>query len=158
MLWSLGDTSGPDSPLVLAYPYWEQPAPTRWEEDGSYVQTDHAFSHNVTYEWNHGLGEIVTALLEQRLRITQPVSYTHLDVYKRQLAGVRGATVTQQAHAETLVVHVAPGADVTAAVLAALTGIRVGRVITREPTLEDAYVELVSAPAAGAGASSGAAS
>ena len=76
----------------------------------------------------------------------------------RALAGVRGATVTQQAHAETLVVHVAPGADVTAAVLAALNGIRVGRVITREPTLEDAYVELVSAPAAGAGASSGAAS
>ncbi len=76
----------------------------------------------------------------------------------RALAGVRGATVTQQAHAETLVVHVAPGADVTAAVLAALTGIRVGRVITREPTLEDAYVELVSAPAAGAGAASGASS
>ena len=75
VLWSLGDTSGPDSPLVLAYPYWEQPAPTRWEEDGSYVQTDHAFSHNVTYEWNHGLGEIVTALLEQRLRITQLVEH-----------------------------------------------------------------------------------
>ncbi len=76
----------------------------------------------------------------------------------RGLAGVRGATVTQQAHAETLVVHVAPSTDATAAVLAALAGIRVGRVITREPTLEDAYVELVSAPAASAGAASGAAS
>ena len=36
-----------------------------------------------------------------------------------------------------------PGADVTQPVLACLDGTRIGRVITREPTLEDAYVELV---------------
>ncbi len=60
------------------------------------------------------------------------------------LAGVRSAVVDLQAQGETLVVQVEPGADVTAAVLGELHGIRVGRVVTREPTLEDAYVELVS--------------
>jgi ABC-2 type transport system ATP-binding protein len=38
-----------------------------------------------------------------------------------------------------------PGAEVTSGVLAHLVGTRVGRVSSREPTLEDAYVELVSA-------------
>jgi hypothetical protein len=28
------------------------------------VQTDAVFTHNVTHEWNHGIGEIVTALLD----------------------------------------------------------------------------------------------
>ena len=60
------------------------------------------------------------------------------------LAGVRSVVVDDGAVGETLVVQVEPGADVTAAVLGALRGIRVGRVVTREPTLEDAYVQLVS--------------
>ena len=60
------------------------------------------------------------------------------------LPGVRSVVVDDGAVGETLVVHVEPGADVTAAVLGALRGIRVGRVVTREPTLEDAYVQLVS--------------
>ena len=34
-----------------------------WDEPGTYVETDVEFAHNVTHEWNHGLGEIVTALL-----------------------------------------------------------------------------------------------
>ena len=77
-LWSLADLPddpAPDTPLTLGYPYWEQLDPTRWEEDGSYVQTDDCFTHNVTYEWNHGLGEIVTALLDQGLRLTQLVEH-----------------------------------------------------------------------------------
>ncbi len=60
------------------------------------------------------------------------------------LPGVRSVVVDDSPVGETMVVQVEPGADVTAAVLGALTGIRVGRVVTREPTLEDAYVQLVS--------------
>ena len=60
------------------------------------------------------------------------------------VAGVRSVVVDERPQGETLVVQVEPGADVTAAVLAALAGVRVGRVVTREPTLEDAYIELVS--------------
>ena len=57
---------------------------------------------------------------------------------------MRSVVVDDRPDGETVVVQVEPGVDVTAAVLGTLTGIRVGRVVTREPTLEDAYVQLVS--------------
>ena len=59
------------------------------------------------------------------------------------LPGVRSATVTTGATSQTLVVSIDSGADVTGATLDALHGLRVGRVVSRQPTLEDAYVELV---------------
>ena len=59
------------------------------------------------------------------------------------LPGVRSATVTTGETSQTLVVSIDAGADVTGATLDALHGIRVGRVVSRQPTLEDAYVELV---------------
>ena len=58
------------------------------------------------------------------------------------IGGVRSA-VEERGQAQVLVVHAEPGAEVTQAVLACLGTIPVGRVVTREPTLEDAYVELV---------------
>ncbi len=69
VLWSLADPR-PDGLLVLEYPYFEQPEPTVWDEGGTYVETDHVFTHNVTHEWNHGLGEIVTALFDAGLQLT----------------------------------------------------------------------------------------
>jgi ABC-2 type transport system ATP-binding protein len=63
----------------------------------------------------------------------------------QRLAGVRGVAVEEQGQAQLLVVRADPGAEVTQPVLSCLDGARVGRVVTREPTLEDAYVELVSA-------------
>ena len=33
------------------------------------------FQHNVTHEWNHGLGEIVTALLDEGLQLTGLVEH-----------------------------------------------------------------------------------
>ncbi len=59
------------------------------------------------------------------------------------VAGVRSVSVDVQGHVETLVVQVEPGRDVTAGVLGALGDTRLGRVASREPTLEDAYVSLV---------------
>jgi hypothetical protein len=40
------------------------PEPVVFDYGGTYVQTDAVFTHNVTHEWNHGIGEIVTALLD----------------------------------------------------------------------------------------------
>ena len=74
MLWALADVR-PDGLLVVDYPYFERPEPTVWDEGGTYVETDAVFEHNVTHEWNHGLGEIVTALLEQGLQITGLVEH-----------------------------------------------------------------------------------
>ena len=63
---------------------------------------------------------------------------------------VRSAAVEERGQAQVLIVQVRPGAEVTSSVLGSLDGVSVGRVSSREPTLEDAYVELVSAEPAGA--------
>jgi len=41
-----------------------------FDEGGTYVSTDAVFEHNVSFEWNHGLGEIVTGLLDAGMTIT----------------------------------------------------------------------------------------
>ncbi len=63
----------------------------------------------------------------------------------RRLAGVRTAAVEERGQAQVLIVQVDPGVEITSAVLGLLGGVNVGRVSSREPSLEDAYVELVSA-------------
>jgi SAM-dependent methyltransferase len=70
VLWSLAETTGPDSPLTIGHAYFEQAQPQRWDEGGTYVATDHEFTHNTTFEWNHGLGEILTALLDAEMAVT----------------------------------------------------------------------------------------
>ena len=62
----------------------------------------------------------------------------------RVVPGVRAAVVEERGPVQVLVVSVEPGAEVTQQVLKCLDGTRVGRVSHREPTLEDAYVELVT--------------
>ena len=66
MMWALADPL-PGGRLELDLPYFELEEPLVWDEGGTYVETDVEFSHNVTQEWNHGLGEIVTALLDHGL-------------------------------------------------------------------------------------------
>jgi SAM-dependent methyltransferase len=69
MLWSLADPR-PDGLLAVEHPYFELREPTVWDEGGTYVATDQVFTHNVTHEWNHGLGEIVTSLFDAGLQLT----------------------------------------------------------------------------------------
>ena len=54
----------------IEYPYFEQAEPMVWDEGGTYVETDQVFTHNVTHEWNHGIGEIVSAVLAAGLELT----------------------------------------------------------------------------------------
>jgi SAM-dependent methyltransferase len=74
MLWALAD-SRRDGVLAVDYPYFETAEPQVWTEAGTYVETDVEFAHNVTHEWNHGLGEIVTALLNAGLDLTGLVEH-----------------------------------------------------------------------------------
>jgi SAM-dependent methyltransferase len=69
MLWAVGDPR-PDRLLVLEYPYFERDEPLVFDEPGTYVDTSETFQHSVTHEWNHGLGEIVTALLDRGFELT----------------------------------------------------------------------------------------
>ena len=61
----------------------------------------------------------------------------------RAIDGVTSVGVETSDRSQLLVVRTDAAAQVTPAVLAALEGRSLGRVATREPTLEDAYVELV---------------
>jgi SAM-dependent methyltransferase len=74
MLWSLADPR-PDKLLTVEYPYFERAEPTVWNEGGTYVETDTVFTANTTHEWNHGLGETVTALLDAGLHLTGLVEH-----------------------------------------------------------------------------------
>jgi SAM-dependent methyltransferase len=69
VLWALDDKRTDDL-LALEHPYFEHGEPLVWDEGGTYVETDHVFTNTVTHEWNHALGEIVTAVLDAGLELT----------------------------------------------------------------------------------------
>ncbi|WP_433733094.1 class I SAM-dependent methyltransferase [Nocardia sp. CA-129566] len=73
MLWAIDETRT-DRPTV-GYPYFEMPEPMVFSDGTTYVETDTEFSHIMTHEWNHGLGEVVTALLDHGLTITGLVEH-----------------------------------------------------------------------------------
>lgn len=60
-----------DGLLTLQRPYFEQPEPNVAYSGATYAGTDVALEHTVTKWWNHGLGEIITSLLDAGLRITE---------------------------------------------------------------------------------------
>jgi len=74
MLWSLDDTRS-DGLVVVDFPYFERDEPIVWEDGGTYVETDVVFTVNTTHSWNHGLGEIATALIAEGLKITGLVEH-----------------------------------------------------------------------------------
>lgn len=55
--------------LRLTYPYWEHPEPLVFEVQGSYADPSADVGQQQEHGWDHGLGEIVTALIEAGLRI-----------------------------------------------------------------------------------------
>jgi ABC-2 type transport system ATP-binding protein len=63
----------------------------------------------------------------------------------RQLEGVASVATETREQAVVVLVQSRTGAELVQRLLRELDGTNVGRVITREPTLEDAYVELVQA-------------
>ena len=69
VLWSLAE---PDSlgRLVLDHPYFEREEPTVWDDESTYVEANVKLIATRTHQWNHGLGEIVSALLSERLVVT----------------------------------------------------------------------------------------
>ena len=69
MLWTIEDPR-PDGLLVVDSPYFETPKPLVFDEPGTYVETETDFVHTRSASWNHGLAEIVTALLGAGLTLT----------------------------------------------------------------------------------------
>lgn len=91
MLHTLDDPR-PDGLLSVEYPYFERVEPTVWNDGGTYVETDVAFVHSTTHEWNHGLGEQITALLDHGMEITGLAEHDRLpwDALPGQMAMIGG--------------------------------------------------------------------
>ena len=73
MLWAI-DEARTDW-IVVDYAYFETEHPLVDEEGGTYVETDVEFRNNLTHSWNHGLGEIVTALANVGMQVTGLVEH-----------------------------------------------------------------------------------
>jgi SAM-dependent methyltransferase len=74
MLWSLDEVRA-EGQLLVEYPYFERDEPMVLDDPGTYVETDVEFTHNLIHVWNHGLGEIVTALMDAGMEMTMLVEH-----------------------------------------------------------------------------------
>jgi ABC-2 type transport system ATP-binding protein len=61
----------------------------------------------------------------------------------RAVRGVAAVAVETRDQAQVVLVQSPVGAEIVQTLLRELDGSTLGKVVTREPTLEDAYVELV---------------
>ncbi len=68
-------TAAGQDTVALELPYFEQAAGMAWHEESTYAGDDRVGSPD-TLEWNHGLGEIITALFDAGLQLT---SFTEHD-------------------------------------------------------------------------------
>lgn len=68
------DDEQSDGRLLITQPYFES-GPIRYDEPGTYTGDGAEITHTVTYEWNHGLGEIVSAIADQGFRIESLKEY-----------------------------------------------------------------------------------
>ncbi len=79
MAYTIDDTIT-DGTLRLKYPYFETVEPMTFDETETYVDTDGAtITETRSHEWNHGLGEVFTALTTAGLRVTTLDEHRFLD-------------------------------------------------------------------------------
>jgi SAM-dependent methyltransferase len=70
----LANALADERPLV-AHAYFEQAEPEVDDAGVSYTDADRPIAHARTYQWNHGLGEVVTALIRHGLRLDRLVEH-----------------------------------------------------------------------------------
>ena len=79
MLYTLPDRDeyvGDD--LRVEMPYFEVSEAFVSDDDGTYAATDQTFTHTLAVEWNHGIGDILGAVLRHGLRITAFEEHTSI--------------------------------------------------------------------------------
>jgi SAM-dependent methyltransferase len=64
-----------DDEFAIRYSYFEESEPYVSDLDTTYTDADRPIRHVRSYEWNHGIGEIVTALVAHGLRIDSLVEH-----------------------------------------------------------------------------------
>ena len=65
--------------LRLTYPYWEHADPLVFPVKGSYADPRADVGLQTEHSWGHGLGEVVTALIDSGLRIETLIEHPFLD-------------------------------------------------------------------------------
>ena len=65
---TLDDESAPGE-LRLLYPYFEMSQPHHWVGGEDYADDSASLEHHDSYEWNHSLGEIVSAVIDAGLQV-----------------------------------------------------------------------------------------
>lgn len=65
--------------LIVRYPYFAHPDPLVFKVHGSYADPTADVGDQSEHGWDHGLGEIVTALIDAGLRIEALTEYPFLD-------------------------------------------------------------------------------
>ena len=71
--------------LTLHEPYFQQPEPMTWEDDGSYVAVPDGtppIARTRNHQWNHAVGEILTAVLRAGL-VLDEVAETRVSAWCR---------------------------------------------------------------------------
>jgi SAM-dependent methyltransferase len=58
-----------DEDLTVEHDYFQGDAPQVWDEPGTYADFDAETSNNLTYEWRHPLGEVVSAVISAGLNV-----------------------------------------------------------------------------------------
>lgn len=85
VVWALDDDKTQTS-VVMKYPYFETKEATVYQSKGTYVATEKkVFGTGEAATWNHGLGEIVQALLDVGMMITGLIE--HRSIPWRPLPG-----------------------------------------------------------------------
>ena len=70
LAWALSDQS-----LTIEHTYFEQQEPYVDDSDRTYTDGDAMHLTHRSYEWNHSIGEIVTALMRHGLQLTRLVEH-----------------------------------------------------------------------------------
>jgi SAM-dependent methyltransferase len=70
LAWALADEE-----LTIEHTYFEEAQPHVDDSGLTYTDSDVVLDHARTHEWNHGLGEIVTALIRHGLRIDSLIEH-----------------------------------------------------------------------------------
>jgi SAM-dependent methyltransferase len=60
---------------ILRYSYFERPEPESFHAPGTYVDTEAEFDHNQASDWSHGIGDVITAVLEAGMELTMFVEH-----------------------------------------------------------------------------------
>lgn len=69
MLYALLDTT--DGTLQVGYPYFEVDEPMVFDEKITYTGDTTEVKNTRTYEWNHGLAEVIMSLINRKMKLLQ---------------------------------------------------------------------------------------